>query len=612
MRRLAPRLLAGILAGSFACARPPSPPTAAVPGVTAPPPASAPANPLATATSSAPGTATAPATPDDEAIDRAAAEYLDLLVAISPETATQLGNHSRDTELDGYTRDEEEATLRREEALLAELRARFPSPRASRAKKTDLALLESALAVDVRVRRAVKPLERKPDAYTDPLGALFQMATHEYAPVADRARASLARLERVPAIVALARSNLTRPPRVWVQVGIEEAASAAEFLDGERTFLADALAPGDRPHIDAAIGAAKRAYADYAAFLRRDVLPRATGEFAAGPELFAFLLHDGYFLDETPGQLYDLGERVFARTQAEMDAVARRIDPHAASWPEVTRRVKSHHPNADDLIPSYRNEVERARRFLAEKDVVPFPPGDDCLVLETPPFLRSTTIAAYEPAPPLDPQTRGFFYVTPVDPKLTPAQREEFLRENDHGDQVDTVAHETYPGHHLQLSFGRGYPSLVRKMIDAKRAAVIGQNVFAEGWGLYAEELMNELGYYTDEERLMQLEWTLVRAARVLIDVGLHTRGMTFEAAVRMLTDRVHLEHELAVSEVKRYTETPAQPLSYLVGRERIVAMRERYKARAGDAFSLKAFHTEVLSHGTIAPGLVEREIFAE
>jgi uncharacterized protein (DUF885 family) len=239
---------------------------------------------------------------------------------------------------------------------------------------------------------------------------------------------------------------------------------------------------------------------------------------------------------------------------------------------------------------------------------VPFPPGDDCQVAETPPFLRSTTTASYEPSPPLDAVTRGYFYVTPVDPGMTRDQREQLLRENDHADQVDTVVHETYPGHHLQLSFARSHPSLIRKMIDAKRAAAVGQSVFAEGWGLYSEELMSELGYYTDEERLMQLEWTLVRAARVMIDVGLHTRGMTFDEAVKVLTDRVHLERELALSEIKRYTMTPAQPLSYLIGRERFVAMRERFKQRG--SFSLKAFHAEVLSHGTIAPGLVEREIF--
>ena len=88
---------------------------------------------------------------------------------------------------------------------------------------------------------------------------------------------------------------------------------------------------------------------------------------------------------------------------------------------------------------------------------------------------------------------------------------------------------------------------------------------------------MSELGYYDDEQRLIQLEWTLVRAARVLIDVGLHTQGMTFEQAVSMLTDQVHLERTLALSEVKRYTSDPTQPLAYLArSREKIFALRER------------------------------------
>jgi uncharacterized protein (DUF885 family) len=614
MRRLAPVLFAfarPLLACVVACSPAATTPAGAagLGGATAdasPIPA-----PAATASAAPPSADTA----DDAAIDRAAGDYLDLLIAFSPETATALGVHSRDTDLDGYSREEEEATLKREEAMLADLRARFPAPRASRSKKTDLALIESALAVDVRWRRTLKPLERMPDAYSSPMWALFQMAAHEYAPAADRAHASLVRIEKVPTVVGLARINLKAPPRVWVQIGIEEAESAGEFFEDERAFLTGALGPEDKPRIEAAITSAKKAYADYAAFLKKEMLPHAGGDFAAGRELFTFLLHDGYFLEETPDQLYALGASIFDRTQTEMDAVAKRIDPKAASWPEVTRKVKAHHPTAEDLIPSYRHEVERARRFLVDRDVVPFAPGDDCQVVETPPFLRTTTTASYEQAPPLDPETRGLFFVTPVDAKAAPAQKEQMLREHDHGDQVDTVVHETYPGHHLQLSFSRTYPSLIRKMTDAKRAAVIGQDVFAEGWGLYAEELMNELGYYTDEERLMQLEWTLVRAARVMIDVGLHTRGMTFDDAVKMLTDRVHLEKVLATSEVKRYTETPTQPLAYLVGRERIVAMRERYRARAAAAADagasfLKAFHTEVLSHGTIAPGLIEREIF--
>ena len=177
------------------------------------------------------------------------------------------------------------------------------------------------------------------------------------------------------------------------------------------------------------------------------------------------------------------------------------------------------------------------------------------------------------------------------------------LLENAHAEQVNTVVHEAYPGHHVQLSFSRMHPSIVRKMNET--------NVFDEGWALYSEELMSELGYYTDEERLIQLEWTLVRAARVIIDVGLHTKGMTFEQAVAILTDKVHLERTLALNEVKRYTSDPTQPLAYVVGREKIFALREKWKARDPEHFSLKRFHEDILSHGTIVPALIAEEMFA-
>ena len=190
------------------------------------------------------------------------------------------------------------------------------------------------------------------------------------------------------------------------------------------------------------------------------------------------------------------------------------------------------------------------------------------------------------------------------DPKLSAKKQEEMLRENDHGDIVDTAVHEAYPGHHLQLSFAAKNTSKIRKAYDAA--------IFSEGWALYSEELMAELGYYTPEERLMQLEWTLVRAARIVLDVGLHTKGMSFDEAVRFLTDKVHLEHELAVSEVKRYTMTPTQPLAYLTGRQAIFGLRERYKSREKEKFSLKRFHAELLTRGTIPPGLLARELFAE
>ncbi|MEO7111904.1 MAG: DUF885 domain-containing protein [Polyangiaceae bacterium] len=542
----------------------------------------------------------------DADVDKAAQAYLDLLVQISPQSATGLGIHTRDSDLDDLSNEGFEAATTKEDVMLGDLAKRFANPNLSLRGKIDLDILTHTLAVDIRARREVRPLQSQPDVYCSPMNAIYLMTAREYAPAADRANNVLARMEKIPALLDSAKKNLNNPPKVWTEIGIESAQGAKTFFDDQRTFLVGAL-PNDKARIEKDIKIAREAYLGYAKFLKTDVLPRSSGNYAAGKPLFEFMLHQNYFLTEDSDALLARGKKVFDETLKQLDEVAKKIDPNAKSWFDVTAKVKKNHPTAADLIPSYDREVKRARQFLVDKDAVEFPKGDDCTVTETPPFERSTITAAYDQPPPFDPVTKGFFFVTPVDPKLPKAQQEEMLRENDHGDQVDTAVHETYPGHHLQLSFARLNTSLIRKATSNSSATAI----FAEGWGLYSEELMSELGYYTPEERLMQLEWTLVRAARVLIDIGLHTQGMKFEDGVKMLTDQVHLEKTLAVSEVKRYTESPTQPLSYLIGREKIFDMRARYKQAQGANYSLKKFHTEVLSHGTIVPGLIEREMFA-
>jgi len=538
---------------------------------------------------------------DDADIAKAGQAYVDLLVKISPETATQLGLHDRDAELDDRTLAGFERDLGLEEKMLSDLNERFKEPKASRAAMTDLAIIEHSLAVDVKMKRAQDPLRRRPDTYMGPMNALFLMTARNYAPADVRAKNALARIEKIPAQLEDAKKNLTKPPKVWTQIGIESAGGAKQFFDDEKAPLVAAL-PAEKDRIEKALKGAQKAYADYKEFLQKNVLAKGGDDYAAGPELFDFLLKQDFFVTEGASDLVAMGQKIFEDTDAQMSAVARRIDAKAKGWPEVVAKVKGHHPTAKDLLTSYRSELGRARKYLVDKDIVTLPEGDDCEVIETPPFQRSTITAAYDQPPPFDSVTKGFFFVTPVDDKASKTEQEQMLRENDHGDQVDTAAHEAYPGHHLQLSIARRHPSVVRK--------ATGPAIFAEGWALYAEELMNEVGMYTDEERLMQLEWTLVRAARIVIDVGLHTKGMTFDQAVGFLTDKVHLERALALSEVKRYTETPTQPSSYLVGRQKILALRERAKKEWGDKFTLKRFHDELLSHGTIAPGLVEQEMF--
>ncbi|MBV8365479.1 MAG: DUF885 domain-containing protein, partial [Candidatus Eremiobacteraeota bacterium] len=179
-----------------------------------------------------------------------------------------------------------------------------------------------------------------------------------------------------------------------------------------------------------------------------------------------------------------------------------------------------------------------------------------------------------------------------------PEQREQMVGHNLYG-MLLTNVHEGYPGHHLQLVVANKAPSLVRRLHDS--------TVFAEGWALYCEQLVLDEGFDEDPRtRLFQLKDQLWRACRVVIDVELHTGDMTFDQAVAMLVDVAKLEHVNAVGEVRRYTLYPTQPMSYLVGKQQIMDLREREKQRLGSAFSLREFHDRLLSQGTIPVALVE------
>lgn len=546
-----------------------------------------------------------PATPSPRApsaaTDALARRYVALVEASSPETATSLGHHDRDHLLDDRSPAAERARLSAATALLRDVTARQPRAE-SREDATDLAILRAELEVDLARTAWERPLARRPDLYASPMNAVFAMLARDYAPAATRASLALARMNAVPAVVAQARQNLSPAeiPPEWVTVAIDMARSARAFFAAEEPTLRAAL-PGRDADVRLAVERATGAYDDYASFLEREVAPRAKGDFAIGRAAFEQLVRSSYHLDRDVDELRAVGVRVLSETKAELTRLAKKVDPAAAGFLPVLAALKQRHPTADELLPTYRREVARVRRFLVERRVVPFPDGDDCEVIETPVFLRSTLTAAYDQAPPFDPVTKGFFFVTPVDPTATPADREATLREHDYGDVVDTAVHEVYPGHHLQLSFARRHPSLVRR--------VTGPSIFAEGWALYAEELLAELGYYTDEERMMQLSWTLVRAARVVIDVDLHTRGMSAADAVAMLVNEVGLGEPLAKNEVARYVMTPTQPMSYLLGREEILELRRRMRARDGARFSLHRFHDELLRRGTVAPTLLAREL---
>ncbi|PYO75983.1 MAG: DUF885 domain-containing protein, partial [Gemmatimonadetes bacterium] len=213
-------------------------------------------------------------------------------------------------------------------------------------------------------------------------------------------------------------------------------------------------------------------------------------------------------------------------------------------------------------------------------------------VVPTPAFMRPVIpFAAYDSPGAYSKDRTGWFYVTLPDPSLPAGAQERILRDHCRYELAATALHEGYPGHHLHLVHAQQQPSDTRKNVWTP--------LTVEGWALYCEDMMGEEGFYrSEEEQFFQRIHLLWRAVRVLLDVGLHTRGMTFAQAVDYLVTHLGVDRANAEAEVRRYCAEPAQPLCYAVGRRDILALRSDFRATRGSSFTLRGFHDAILRYG--------------
>jgi uncharacterized protein (DUF885 family) len=251
-------------------------------------------------------------------------------------------------------------------------------------------------------------------------------------------------------------------------------------------------------------------------------------------------------------------------------------------------------------LSAYRDEMARLTTFIREQDLVTIPEGEELEIIETPLFERSVVpYAAYMPPAPFETRQLGSFWVTPVDRERSPEEQEAQLREHCVYSFPVTALHEAFPGHHLQLAFANLSAGYIRKHAQS--------DLCAEGWAFYCEQMMEEAGYYQDRRvRLFQLKDQLWRASRVYIDAMLQTGQMTVQEAVDLLVSEAHLARAQAEGEVRRYTLTPTQPMTYAMGKEEVLHLREQFPE-----LSFREFHDRLLSCGTIPFALAAREMRA-
>lgn len=525
--------------------------------------------------------------------EQVASDGFEALVQRYIEQRRDAGNLSR-AAIDGRA-----ASLK---ALLADVRAIAPAA-LSPEQRIDHAAIVGQLDGTLFELEVLRPWEKDPELYLQ-YGSLAALMDQPGEP-AVRGRAVVARLNALTALLAEARANLKAPPRRFTDNGIYQAANWRTFLETDvAAFTATAGAAS--AEVTAANYDAIRALAAFERFLRDELLPRSTGSFAIGADHYNYLLAHRWYMADDAAALLAKGRKAFVDTEAQLTALARKMRPSATSWVEVYESLKDDHPPADRIKDEYQAQMEAAQAYLTAHHIVTLPAGEQVTTIDTPPAMRrSSPFGTFSSVGPLDTSRHGRLVLTPIEPTLAPDQRKERLRSH-HRAWIPIIAvHEAYPGHHVAALKANENPRMLRR--------VVRESIFSEGWGLYCEELMYEQGFLTgDDVRLTQLRNRLWRAARVIIDVGLHTGTMTFDEGVNLLVDKVRFERYAAELEVGMYTRRPTTVLGYLIGMMEIADMRAAFEKKFGTPKTLNVFVDKLLRIGSLPPALVRAELLGE
>lgn len=530
------------------------------------------------------------------------------MLELDPVAATEMGLHDWD---DRYPDNSPESI----ESVYFEMRdslSRFASMSTSGFSldaQIDYEIILHLLQSAVWQHEVFKKHRRDPGYHIGQISTgIFLLLIKQYAPLEVRLRSVLGRMNEIPKFLKNAKDCIEarQVPKTWAEIAIEQMEQLPGLLVGVVPQIASSVGGAIEADLRRAGKEAIGAIDDFKGYISEKVLPNASGDFALGRDAFDEMLRMVHMVDYDSKHLIEVGWEVLERTKAEMEKLGWQIDP-SRSVDELIEKSRLNHPTAENLIDEYRKMTEEAKRFVIAKDLVSLPENESLRLVETPDYLKPLIpYAAYIPAGIFDEKQEGVFLVTPVDSNMPDEIREQKLRGHNYSKMRVIALHEAYPGHHLQLSWANLNSSLPRRMSHAL------STLFVEGWAFYCEEMMEDLGFISQPiDRLGRLRDQLWRAGRVILDSSLHTRGMSVEEAAAFLVEQCKIEPANARAEVNRYTTTPTQPQSYLMGKLGIVEVIKQYRRKKGDV-PLKQIHDAMMRCGSLPPNLMAKRLLAE
>jgi uncharacterized protein (DUF885 family) len=542
----------------------------------------------------------------DAAFTALAHDYLEDLYLRQPTQATYLGIHKYDDQLEDYSRQ----AVTNAVAAARQFRERVNTiDPGTLTADTQLDREQLLHAIDSRLLtlEVVRPWARDADAYSSGLtNTAYIMIKRAFAPAEERLRKLIAREKAMPAALAEARKNLENPPRIYTQIAIDQ-------LDGNRAFFQTAVPEAFAAVKDTTLlaefkqtnDAVIAALGDYKKWLQDDLLARSKADFAFGEETYRKKLAADEMIDMPLDALLAVAEKDLKKNQAAFADAAKAVDPKRTPQ-QVLAVVEANHPPPDKLLSTTQAELDAIGRFMADHHIVTVPKAAPARVQETPPFLRATTTASMDiPGPFETVANEAYYNMTLPDPKWSARETGEFMRQWYYALITNVSVHEVWPGHYLQFLYARDFPSEVRK--------VFGAATNSEGWAHYCEQMVIDEGFHADDPRyrLAQVQDALLRDARFIVGIRMHTRGLTMAQAEEFFVKEGYQPRPMARSETRRGTSDATYGY-YTMGKLMILKLRADYKAKMGAQYSLQGFHDAFIKLGPLPLPLIRQAMLGD
>ena len=528
-------------------------------------------------------------------------QYFDeVYFRFAPTSGTAAGLHQYDTQLEDYSG----VSIQKQVAALHgyEKKIEAIDPAALDASvAADRAILLNSIKSTLLTLEVVRPWEKNPDSYSSGItNSIFVLMERPFASADTRLKAAVAREKLIPQALQEARRNLKNPPRISTEIALEQMDGLVSFFENDVpsafTEATDAAAKAAFARSNAAVIEALKSYG---AWLKTDLLPRSNGDFKLGPETFAKKLLYDEMVDLPLDRLLAIAYADLHKNQAEFTRIAKEVDP-AKTPQEVLAELATIHPAPDKLLQAFQAQFASLTDFIQAHKIITIPSPVEPTLEETPPFMRATTQASMDSPGPFETHSaKAYFNVTLPEKGWTPAHIAEHMAAFNVGTITSTAVHEAYPGHYVQFLWQPQFPSKVRKLI--------GANTNIEGWAHYCEQMMLDEGYLPPGTapgsreakliRLGQLQDALLRDARFVNSIQLHTGKSTFDQAVDFFVTDGFQSHAVGLMETKRGT-SDATYLYYTLGKLEILKLRADVEAKQGAGFNLQHFHDDLMRQG--------------